>query len=60
MLELTQKTLREVSFDANLFQKELLKALSWLKDTEELNTFKRWCYAEFGSRYKNIIEAAFQ
>jgi hypothetical protein len=60
MLELTQKTLREVSFDAALFQKELLKALKWLKEKEDIDTFKNWCYTEFGGRYRDIMELAFR
>lgn len=59
MLELTKKTLREVSFDATLFQKELLKALKWLTEEEEIVAFKKWCFIEFGNRYKDILESSF-
>ncbi len=59
MLELTQKTLREVSFDAALFQKELNKALKWLTDKDEINALRKWCFREFGTYYKEILETAF-
>lgn len=59
MLELTKKILRNVSFDANLFQKELYKALKWLNDAEEIRRFQEWCIMEFGAKYPNIIKKAF-
>jgi hypothetical protein len=59
MLELTKKILRNVSFDANLFQKELYKALKWLNDAEEIRRFKEWCIMEFGATYPTIIKKAF-
>ena len=59
MLELTKKILRNVSFDANLFQKELYKALKWLNDAEEIRRFREWCIMEFGAKYPTIIKKAF-
>lgn len=59
MLELTQKILRGVSFDAKLFQKELYKALKWLNDAEEIKRFQEWCIVEFGATYPKIIKNAF-
>lgn len=59
MLELTKKILRNVSFDAQLFQKELNKALKWITDAEEVHRFKEWCIVEFGTTYPNIINKAF-
>ncbi len=60
MLEMTKKILSSVSFDRNLFQKELNKALKWISDTEELKKFKVWCIVEFGGIYPNIISRAFE
>ena len=35
MIEFTQKILHAVSFDKDLFQKELKKGLKWITDAEE-------------------------
>lgn len=59
MLELTKKILRSVSFDAQLFQKELHKALKWITDAEEIQRFQEWCITEFGTKYPRIIKRAF-
>ena len=59
MLELTQKILTKVSFDAHLFQKELYKALNWITSAEENKKFKEWCIVEFGAKYPIIIKKAF-
>jgi len=59
MVELTKKILKGVSFDAQLFQKELYKALNWIKDAEEISRFQEWCLVEFGSKYPNILNKAF-
>lgn len=59
MLELTKKILTKVSFDANLFQKELEKALKWITDAEEIRKFQEWCIKEFGTTYPTIIKKAF-
>jgi hypothetical protein len=60
MLELTKKTLVNVSFDASLFQKELYKALRWLTDKEDLKRFRAWCVVEFGQKYPSILPKAFE
>jgi hypothetical protein len=59
MLELTKKILKGVSFDAQLFQKELHKALKWLNDAEEIRRFQEWCIVEFGTKYPLIISKTF-
>lgn len=59
MFELTKKILRNVSFDAMLFQKELHKALKWITDAEEVQRFQEWCITEFGTTYPKIISKAF-
>lgn len=59
MLDLTKKILHNVSFDPNLFRKELIKSLRWITDNEELRKFKEWCLQEFGSRYPTILQEVF-
>ena len=59
MMEMAKKILTVVSFDAQLFQKELYKALKWITDSEELRIFQEWCVIEFGAKYPKIIKKAF-
>jgi hypothetical protein len=59
MLELAKKILQKVSFDPQLFRKELIKSLRWIRDGEELNRFKEWCQFEFGSKYPAILQEVF-
>jgi type IV secretory pathway TrbF-like protein len=59
MLELTKKTLKNVSFDPNLFQKELMKALKWLTEPADIKAFKNWCISEFGKVYPAILNQVF-
>tara|TARA_Y100000746_G_C15085942_1_gene278089 strand:- start:180 stop:365 length:186 start_codon:yes stop_codon:yes gene_type:complete len=57
MLEFSKKILRKVSFDKNLFRKELSKSISWLTKKEIL-TLKIWTLTTF-SQYKNTILEVF-
>tara|TARA_Y100000739_G_C20419660_1_gene378364 strand:+ start:481 stop:666 length:186 start_codon:yes stop_codon:yes gene_type:complete len=57
MLEFSKNVLSKVSFDKNLFRKELLKSISWLNRKETL-TLKIWTLTTF-SQYKNIILEVF-
>ena len=57
MLEFSKKILRKVSFDKNLFKKELSKSIRWLSKKEVL-TLKIWTLTTF-SQYKNIILEVF-
>ena len=59
MLEVTKKILKEVSFDRQLFQKELSKSLRWMTSKEELKRFQEWCISEFGNVYPLIIRNTF-
>lgn len=59
MLEMTKLVLQRVSFDSQLFKKELLKALKWLKK-EEAIALQAWCIATFGSKYAALINEAYQ
>lgn len=60
MVELSKKILINVSFDRYLFQKELRKALKWIKDSDELQAFKEWCMIEFGHIYPYILKKVFK
>ena len=57
MLEFTKKILSKVSFDKNLFKKELSKSARWLSK-EEVITLKIWALTSF-SQYKNTILEVF-
>jgi hypothetical protein len=59
MVELSKKILIKVSFDQYLFQKELKKAVRWIKDSDELHSFKQWCVLEFGHLYPSAIKSVF-
>lgn len=59
MVELSKKILVKVSFDRHLFQKELEKAVRWIKESDDLNAFKEWCMIEFGHVYPSILKTVF-
>ena len=57
MLEFSKKILRKVSFDKNLFKKELSKSVRWVRK-KEVSTLKIWALSTF-SQYKNTILEVF-
>ena len=57
MLEFSKKILCKVSFDKNLFRKELRKSTMWL-NKKEVITLKIWALTTF-SQYKNTILEVF-
>jgi hypothetical protein len=59
MVEMSKKILMKVSFDAQLFQKELTKALQWINNQEEIKLLREWCQQEFGKKYPMILQKAF-
>jgi hypothetical protein len=59
MLEFSKNILEKVSFDRNLFSKELLKAVRWVKPDEAL-LLKAWCLTTFGHLYGDVIRDAFR
>lgn len=59
MLEYVKMILDKVSFDVNLFQKELLKSLGWLSE-EERQELKKWTELQFGKVYGNVINDVFR
>ncbi len=58
MLEYVKIILEKVSFDKNLFEKELKKGIMQLIPTE-VRELKNWCYARFGKIYRNILNKIF-
>ena len=58
MLDLCKEILVKVSFDRVLFQKELMKALRWIKK-EDIANFKEWCTSTFGKKYPAELQLAF-
>ena len=53
MLEFTKKILSKVSFDKDLFKKELKKSTRWMSK-KELTHLKIWALTRF-SQYKKVI-----
>ncbi len=58
MLKYTEIVLLKVSFNRDLFKKELIKALKWLK-REEVQILKTWCIINFGTVYLDVINEVF-
>ncbi len=59
MLKYTETILLKVSFNRELFQKELKKSLKWLKKNE-INALKTWCILNFGTIYMDVINEVFK
>lgn len=59
MYELSKNILEKVSFDKTLFQKELTKAVKWLKPEEKM-LLMVWCIATFGHKYKDVITEVYK
>jgi len=57
MLEYVKLILEKVSFDQQLFEKELKKSIKQLI-SEELDELKNWCYQKF-AQYLHIIQKCF-
>ncbi len=58
MLEFTKVVLKKVSFDADLFRKELAKSIEWLNNSEK-KQLRAWCLAYFGANYHQTIQEVF-
>jgi hypothetical protein len=58
MLEFSKNILQKVSFDRQLFYKELVKAARWVKPDEKL-LLKAWCLTTFGHLYGDLIRDVF-
>ncbi len=58
MLEYIKTILQKVSFDKGLFKKELAKAIKLLIP-KEVKQLKRWCYIQFGTVYRSVLNHCF-
>lgn len=58
MLDYVKMILSKVSFDSNLFEKELRKAIAAVVPTE-LSDLKDWCYKTFGDIYETTLQRCF-
>lgn len=59
MLEFKKRVLQKVSFDLELFEKELRKATKWLMD-DELEQLRSWCCLTFGEQHIAIVNKCFK
>lgn len=58
MLRYAKEILTKVSFDAQLFEKELRKAIKMLVG-DELLELRNWCHEKFGKMYHTLINRCF-
>lgn len=58
MLKYTKTVLQKVSFNKDLFKKELQKSLRWLRK-EEIIVLQTWCVINFGTMYMDVINEVF-
>lgn len=58
MLKYAKTVLSKVSFDRELFEKELRKAIKLLMPYE-IRELKDWCYKKFGNIYRAILDRCF-
>ena len=59
MLKYAKEVLTKVSFDAQLFEKELKKAMKLLVPGE-ISALKQWCYEKFGKLYSTLLNRCFK
>ena len=58
MLEYFKTILDKVSFNQELFEKELRKAIRSLIP-HEVEELKKWCYENFSSEHKPVLASCF-
>ncbi len=59
MFEYTKEILVKVSFDKELFRKELKKSIGWVKREEKI-LLKVWCLATFSPLYMDVVSEVFK
>jgi hypothetical protein len=59
MFEYSKEILTKVSFDKELFRKELIKSIKWVT-ADERKLLLLWCLATFQDKYGSIISQAFR
>ena len=58
MLEYSKTILQKVSFNRELFHKELTKSMRWLQK-DEIILLQIWCIATFSHTYGDVIRDVF-
>jgi len=58
MLDYIKFILEKVSFDGQLFEKELKKSLKGLIN-EDYQLLKEWCFENFGKKYEDVLVRCF-
>jgi hypothetical protein len=58
MLNYVKVILQKVSFDRQLFEKELRKAIARLLP-QELDELRSWCYEQYSNKYHLILDKCF-
>lgn len=58
MLQYTKTVLKKVSFDNELFIKELAKSVKWL-NKEDISELKLWVIENYYHTHKDIINSTF-
>lgn len=58
MLEYSKLILEKVSFDPELFKKELGKCIDWVGKYDQ-KVLLLWCVAKFGNEYRDVILDSF-
>ena len=59
MLKYTKTVLQKVSFNRDLFKKELQKSLRWPRK-DEVIVLQTWCVINFGTMYMDVINEVFK
>ncbi|MDX2302300.1 MAG: hypothetical protein NW226_05835 [Microscillaceae bacterium] len=60
MLEYVKLILQKVSFDLRLFEKELRKSIANYLAPDEIQSLKKWCYENYGSReFSTVFDDCF-
>lgn len=59
MLDFVKHVLTQVSFDKDLFRKELKKGLRWISPGERA-LLLTWCIAHFGQTHQDVIKDVFR
>ncbi|TAF66917.1 MAG: hypothetical protein EAZ55_04410 [Cytophagales bacterium] len=62
MLEYVKTILQKVSFDRNLFEKELQKSIRVYLQPHEVDTLQNWCYQQFktSKELRNVLDKCFR
>lgn len=58
MLDFCKTVLMRVSFDRNLFQRELKKSFLWLSK-DDAEALRRWALSQYSHKYHQVIASTF-